>query len=90
MVRKWPLNGDWRSEEMNEILLWVQAVGLPPAMVTVNNAKKVAATAGRVCDLILNKPKEVIFNNFFRFKATIPVNGKLSPGRFVPNEGKKT
>ena len=70
-------NVNWRDVDLNEISLWVRAMGLPPGMVTIRNAQRVASAAGTVSELKIDNRKDVIFKNFFRFKVVIMANSRV-------------
>ena len=50
LLAQWPTSGDYKDAALETMACWIQALGIPAQMLSVNNVKRVASMVGRVLD----------------------------------------
>ncbi|KAL5541994.1 hypothetical protein UlMin_009704 [Ulmus minor] len=88
-IDRWPNSGDWMDANLSSFSCWVTAFGIPLHLFTEKNIRKIAGYAGEVEEIQFDNAQNAHWRNFIRFKATIQSDNSISPGRFVPGNGRQ-
>ncbi|KAK2991236.1 hypothetical protein RJ640_023817 [Escallonia rubra] len=80
VVRDWPPHLNLEEIDFSKSTFWIRVLGLPPNMMTKQNAEKIGSKIGRVSEIDFTSDGNLAWLRFLRIQVQLDINRPLITG----------